>query len=82
LKYHISLSHIKHRKLQERVSKLIEDTELLTNFDASGSGNNEWEPHADPMVADVFGHETVEAAPLRRNEDVHDSLGVAASTQP
>ncbi|KAK2378053.1 hypothetical protein QL285_078656 [Trifolium repens] len=73
---------IKHSKLQERVSKLMEDTELLTNFDASGGGNNEWEPHAGPMVADVFGHDTVEAAPLRRNEDVRDSLGVAARTQP
>ncbi|WJX64918.1 hypothetical protein P8452_49642 [Trifolium repens] len=73
---------IKHSKLQERVWKLMEDTELLTNFDASGGGNNEWEPHAGPMVADVFGHDTVEAAPLRRNEDVRDSLGVAASTQP
>ncbi|PNX79159.1 hypothetical protein L195_g035143 [Trifolium pratense] len=65
----------KHRELQER-------------------GNDEWEPHADPMVADfedltgedvlvnVFGHDTTDAAPLRRNEDVRDSFGVAASTQP
>ncbi|MCI31417.1 DNA double-strand break repair Rad50 ATPase-like, partial [Trifolium medium] len=84
----------KYRELQERVSKLKEVTKLLMNVDASSDGNNEREPHADPMVADfedlpvedarvnVFGHDTVEAAPLRRNEYVHDSFRVAASTQP
>ncbi|GAU28367.1 hypothetical protein TSUD_256950 [Trifolium subterraneum] len=83
----------KYRQLQERELKLKEDTEHLMNVDASG-GNNEWEPRANPMVADfvdvtvedvlvnVFGHDTVEATPLRRNEDVHDTLGVSAGTQP
>ncbi|XP_027187842.1 uncharacterized protein [Cicer arietinum] len=57
----------KFRGLHVRVSKLEDDSKLLTSGDVSVGVNNEGEPSADRVV--------------RRNEDSHHSLGVIACTQ-
>jgi chromosome segregation ATPase len=60
--------NMKFKELHERVAKMEDDTELLMRVDASWGGKNEWDPPADPMVAE-FGNDTVQAAALPRNED-------------
>ncbi|WJX64919.1 hypothetical protein P8452_49643 [Trifolium repens] len=61
--------NMKFKELHERVAKMEDDTELLMRVDASwGRKNEEGDPPGDPMVAE-FGNDTVQAAPLPRNED-------------
>jgi cell division protein FtsL len=61
--------NIKFKELHERVAKMEDDTELLMRVDASWGGKNEeGDPPGDPMVTE-FGNDTVQAAPLPRNED-------------
>lgn len=78
----------KFRVSHERAARLEDDSKLLMNVNASGEENNEWEPSADPMVAESeekddedvchnkFLNDIVEeAGPLQRNGDT-------ASTRP
>ena len=71
----------KFRALHERVARLEDDSNLSMSVDASGGGNNEGD--GEDVGDNEAGNDIVEkSAPLQRNEDVHHSHGVVASTQP